>query len=343
MSRLLSDAAARKLKGHLDPFVAQAPYQTRIGFDPVRFPRRYTHPRDIEVSGLLAASLAYGRADLFGPKLESLFGQMGRSPAEFVAALDIRGAKRLLEDFVYRFNVGADLAILLLGIGKALRRHGSMESLFAERLALHGTLHSALGGFIDALRNVPLAPIRRALGPERGLHHLLPSPMGPGAAKRLNLYLRWMVRGPDEVDFGIWHSIPTSVLVVPLDTHVGRLARNLRLTRRKDLSWKTALEITAALRQLDEADPVRYDFALCHHGMSGACPASPRAESCSRCSLRPVCRIGPLLVGRRRASRNRAGSRRVRSVPSSRAPSPIGNRSIGMGLTHQTAADIHGS
>ena len=143
-----------------------------------------------------------------------------------------------------------------------------------------------------------MKPIRKALGKERGLHHLLPNPLGAGAAKRLNLYLRWMVRGPDAVDFGIWKSIPASALLIPLDTHIGRIAKRLGLTARNDLSWRTAEEITASLRKLDPEDPVKYDFALCHYGMSGVCPVKPRAENCARCLLWDGCRTGQRTVRR---------------------------------------------
>lgn len=294
----LSAAAAIRLKPALDGFCAQAPCQARIAFDPVEFPHRYSSPRDIEVSGLIAASLAYGRADLFKPKVESLLAAMAPSPAAYVAELNLVRARRLLHGFVYRFNVAADVAVLLLGIGRVLRERGSLEALFRDQLERHADLRGALGGFTESLRDVPMRPLRRALGRERGLDHLLPSPLGPGAAKRLNLFLRWMIRGPDDVDFGIWRSIPPSRLIVPLDTHVGRIARYLGLTRRKDLSWKTAEEVTASLRRVDASDPVRYDFALCHHGMSGACPIVPEAGHCTACRLVSACRQGARVMAR---------------------------------------------
>ncbi|HME91919.1 MAG TPA: TIGR02757 family protein [Myxococcaceae bacterium] len=292
----LSPAGAIRLKPTLNAFCLRAPWQARIAFDPVEFPHRYSSPRDIEVSGLIAAALAYGRADLFKPKVESLLSAMAPSPAAYVAELDLEGARRLLHGFVYRFNVAADLGVLLLGIGGALRRWGSLEALFREQLDRHGELRAALGGFTAALRDVPMKPLRRALGRERGLDHLLPTPLGPGAAKRLNLFLRWMVRGPDGVDFGIWRSVPPSRLIVPLDTHVGRIARYLGLTRRKELSWKTAEEVTASLRRVEPSDPVRYDFALCHHGMSGACPILSEARCCAACSLLSACRQGARVI-----------------------------------------------
>lgn len=294
----LSEQAAGRLRPLLESFLASTDTRARMGFDPVEFPHRYAHPRDIEVSALLAASLAYGRADLFRPKVDGLLRRMGASPAAFVQALTVDGARELLDGFVYRFNVGTDVAVLLLGMGQALREHGSLEALFVQGREAHGTVHGALSHFTAALREVPMAPLRRALGPERGLHHLLPSPLGAGAAKRLNLYLRWMVRGPDTVDFGIWKQVPASALVIPLDTHIGRISQHLGLTRRTDLSWRTAEEVTASLRLLDAADPVRYDFALCHYGMSGVCPAQPVVENCAKCVLLPTCAVGPQLLRR---------------------------------------------
>ena len=141
-----------------------------------------------------------------------------------------------------------------------------------------------------------MQPLSDALGPARGLQHLLPVPLGPGAAKRLNMFLRWMVRGPDQVDLGLWRAIPPSALVIPLDTHIGRISLRLGLTRRKDLSWRTAVEITRNLARIDAADPVRFDFPLCHHGMSGVCAPRARVEACAGCELRSVCRVGARLV-----------------------------------------------
>ncbi|MCP3060907.1 TIGR02757 family protein [Myxococcus sp. K38C18041901] len=292
----LSPRAVQHLRPRLDAVLASTDARARIGFDPVEFPHRYQDARDIEVAALLAACLAYGRADLFRPKVDSLLKRMGPSPAAFVRTLDIAGAKALLTGFVYRFNVGTDLAVLLLGMGQALREHGSLEALFVRGLEAEGSLHGGLSAFTTALRRIPMEPLRKAMGPERGLHHLLPSPLGPGAAKRLNLFLRWMVRGPDTVDFGLWKRVPASALLIPLDTHIGRIAGHLGLTRRTDLTWRTAEEVTASLRALDAADPVRYDFALCHYGMSGACPARPLPENCERCPLLLACQVGPDVV-----------------------------------------------
>lgn len=283
-------AALRPLLLALDAGLDRA---ARLAADPVELPRRYRSPDDQEVAGLLAASLAYGRADLFKPILTRLLDQLGPSPARAVEAFARRPEPAALAWFRYRFNRPADLAALLAAIGHVRLAHGGLGARFAALLQAAGggpaALRPALAALGEELRGAPpVAGLLRGRGP-RGLRHLLPDAAGPGAAKRWNLYLRWMVRGPDAVDLGAWRGIPPSALVVPLDTHVLRVGRCLGLTRRGDASWRTAAEITASLRRVDPDDPVRFDFALCHLGMSGACPARRRAAACLACPLRPAC------------------------------------------------------
>src|SRR5499433_1759532 len=204
----LSPERAARLRRALERLERTSPPRRRVPLDPVSLPHRYRDPRDIEVAALLAASLAYGRADLFLPRVERLLAGMGPSPAAFVRGLTPAGARTLLSGFVYRFNVGADVAVLLLGMGRMLVRRGSLEAGFvAARAEAGGELHGALDGFVRELRGVDIAAVERVLGKTRGLDHLLPVPLGAGAAKRLHLFLRWMVRGPDEVDLGVWKQV----------------------------------------------------------------------------------------------------------------------------------------
>lgn len=285
--------ALRPLLLRLDATLDRA---ARISADPVELPRRYAGPDDQEVAGLLAAALAYGRADLFKPILERLLRQLGPSPARAVEAFARRPDPGALAWFRYRFNRPADLAALLAAVGHLRLAHGSLGGRFAALFQAAGggpaALRPALAGLGAELRGAPpVAPLLRGRG-VRGLRHLLPDAAGPGAAKRWNLYLRWMVRGPDAVDLGAWRGVPPAALVVPLDTHVMRVSRCLGLTRRGDPSWRTAEEITASLRRIDPEDPVRFDFALCHLGMSGACPARPSPAACRACPLLQACRGG---------------------------------------------------
>ena len=293
----LSPARAAALRPRPDALAAGLARGARIAADPVELPRRYEDPRDQEIAALVAASLAYGRADLFKPLVARVLDAMGRSPAAFVRAFARDPDPAAFPFAVYRFNRPRDLAALAAAAGDVAGRHGTLGArfgaLFREAGGGPGALRPALAGFARELREAPpVAPLLRGRG-RRGLRHLLPDAAGAGASKRWNLYLRWMVRGPDEVDLGAWRGlVPRSALVMPLDTHVHRVSRCLGLTRRADASWRTAEEITAALRRVDPEDPVRFDFALCHLGMSGACPARRDPLRCASCPLAAACLAG---------------------------------------------------
>ena len=319
----LSPARAAVLRPLLDALDAGLDRGARIAADPVELPRRYAAVEDQEVAALFAASLAYGRADVFKPVLARVLDAMGPSPGRFVRAFARTPRPAPFEGAAYRFNRPEDLAALAAAAGHVALSHGSLGARFGALFAAAppgpGALRAALAGFARELREAPpVGPLLRRRG-RRGLLHLLPDAAGPGASKRWNLYLRWMVRGPDAVDLGAWRGlVPRAALVVPLDTHVHRVARCLGLTRRRDASWRTAEEITAALRRVDAEDPVRFDFALCHLGMSGACPARPDRARCAGCPLAPACRrAGPARAGEARPARRAAasGGARARSRP----------------------------
>ncbi|HUK67071.1 MAG TPA: TIGR02757 family protein [Anaeromyxobacteraceae bacterium] len=302
-SRRLSGERLGKLGVLLDRFERSFDKKVRIGFDPVELARRQRDRADQEVAGLFASALAYGRADVFKSELERVLAAMGPSPAAFCDAFARSPFPRAFENFRYRFNRPPDLAALAAGVGHVRRAYGSLGERFAElyRSARREPqpLRRALSAFARELRGAPgVESLLRERGP-RGLAHLLPDAERPGPCKRLNLYLRWMVRGPDEVDLGAWPSVPRSALIVPLDTHLARIARYLGLTRRRDMSWRTAEEITESLRKIDPDDPVRFDFALCHLGMSGACPVRRDEACCLACALRASCRVG-FRAGRQR-------------------------------------------
>jgi uncharacterized protein (TIGR02757 family) len=300
---MLTPSRAAALRPLLDALDAGLDRSARIAADPVELPRRYRDPLDQEIAALFSACLAYGRADVFKPLVARLLEAMAPSPAAFVREFARSPDAAAFAFATYRFNRPRDLAALAAAAGHVAREAGSLGARFGARFREAGggpgALRPALAAFARELRGAPpVAALLRGRGP-RGLLHLLPDAAGPGASKRWNLYLRWMVRGPDAVDLGAWRGIvPPSALVVPLDTHVHRVSRCLGLTRRPDASWRTAAEITAALRRVDPADPVRYDFALCHLGMSGACPARRDPARCAACPLAGACSGR----GRRRAA-----------------------------------------
>ena len=290
----LGPERAARLGAALDRFQRGYDAGRRLPFDPLEFPRRYPDPGDAEVAGLVAACLAYGRADLFRPQIAGALAAMGPSPARFAARFARAPDPAVFSAFRYRFNRPPDLAALVAAAGAVRAAHGSLGGRFAALLAEERggpePLRAALTRFARELRQAPpVAPLLAGRG-DRGFRHLLPDPALPGPCKRWNLYLRWMVRGPDGVDLGLWAGVPAAALLVPLDTHLARIARYLGLTDRSDLSWRTAAEITASLRAVDPGDPVRFDFALCHLGMSGACPPRRDPARCAPCALREHCR-----------------------------------------------------
>lgn len=237
--------------------------------DPLQLVRAYAEPRDREVVGLLASALAYGSVALIKRSVQRVLSELGPSPARAVRALDPRELAGRLAGFRHRFNDGRDVACLLGFAGKMLRSHGSVEGFFAEGFRPGAAdVREALCSFSAralALDGHGLNG-RGRLPRSAGVRYFLPSPRDGSACKRLNLYLRWMVRRGG-VDLGLWRSVPPSALVIPLDAHVLAIARRLRLTRRRSPSWAMAEEITRRLRRLDPEDPVKYDFAFHRMGL----------------------------------------------------------------------------
>jgi uncharacterized protein (TIGR02757 family) len=260
--------------------------------DPVHIVRRFADPADREVVGFCAAGLAFGRVASVLRSIEALLGVMGPRPAAFVRSFEPGREKHRFEPLVHRWIRGRDLLALMIILRRMLREHGSIEAFFAAgddsatpdvRDALESFSSRALATDVGAVYG-PRLPARAGIG------YFFPRPSGGSACKRLNLFLRWMVRR-DAIDLGVWRTPAPARLVVPLDTHVVRVGRCLRLTRRVSPGWRMAADITAALRAVDGADPVRYDFSLCHIGMMNACGFN-RAQRDAQCPLRGVCRPG---------------------------------------------------
>ena len=246
--------------------------------DPVRFPRRYEERADIEVAAVLAAMCAYGRVDLYGPVLERLLthADLRGGPATLATTFHEDDARALAE-VRYRWNPPEDFHALLRLLGGVLRDHGSIGALFVP-----GPLAESLAGAIDALR-------ARRESRAANLRAWLPSPRDGSACKRWLMLLRWMVRH-DDVDMGVWTHLSPRDLVLPLDTHTGRISRFLGLSKRATADWRMAEEVTRGLARLQPDDPVRFDFALAHLGISGGCKGYRHATICPACPVTSVCR-----------------------------------------------------
>jgi uncharacterized protein (TIGR02757 family) len=257
--------------------------------DPVHIVRRYTAPDDREVVAFCAAALAFGRVASVLQSIESLLAVMGTRPAAFVRAFDPPLHRAAIDPLVHRWIRGRDLVALLLILQRMLRETGTIERFF---VAGDDAAAPDVGLALEAFSTRALqTDLRVAYGrvPRRpGVCYFFPRPSAGSACKRLNLFLRWMVRR-DAIDLGTWTLVSPARLIIPLDTHVIRLGRCLRLTRYATPGWKMAAEITSSLRAINATDPVRFDFSLCHVGMMSACGYG-RAQGDRQCPLRGSCR-----------------------------------------------------
>lgn len=278
------------LREPLERLYREFDYAARVGRDALQFPLRYADPRDRELVALLTACLAYGRVDLFGRGLEQALRAMGPSPFAFVAEFDPKREARAFAGFRYRFNRPRDLVAFCVAAREVLARHGTLEKCFlAGDSDPAGPIGPALDRFARAFLDADLREVFPRGRRSRGYRHLFPLPSTGGPCKRLHLFLRWMVRRQPP-DFGLWTSVSPARLLIPVDTHVENIARAIGLTRRRSRTWKMAEEITRRLAAADAADPVKFDFALCHTRMSGDCRDRRDAVVCAPCGFKPVCR-----------------------------------------------------
>jgi uncharacterized protein (TIGR02757 family) len=278
------------LRQPLERLYRELDYDARLGRDAIQFPLRYAAAADRELVGLLTCCLAYGRVDLFGRQLDGVLRVMGASPAAFVRDFDPRRQAGAFEGFLYRFNRPRDLVAFCVAARDVLARHGTLEKCFlAGDPERGGPLGPPVERFARAFLEADLREVFPRGRITRGYRHLFPLPSAGGPCKRLLLYLRWMVRR-ERPDFKLWQGVSPARLLVPVDTHIENMSRAIGLTRRRSRSWKMAEEITARLAAVDPADPVKYDFALCHKRMSGDCLDRRDAKICEPCGLRSVCR-----------------------------------------------------
>ena len=237
--------------------------------DPLQFVRRQRTGPDREVVGLVASALAYGNVVQIKRSIAAALEVLGPHPARAVRRLDPRAAAQRLSSFRHRFNSGRDVACLLFFIRQMIESEGSIEAFFAlGRRPGAADVGEALASFSARALSLDCGGLYRGRGTPRdaGVRFFFPSPLDGSACKRLNLFLRWMVRR-DGVDLGVWKAVDAAHLVIPLDAHVFAIARRTGLTRYRSPGWPMAVDITRRLRRLDPADPVKYDFALHRMGL----------------------------------------------------------------------------
>ena len=256
--------------------------------DPVWFAHRFTAAADREVVAFIASALAFGRVQSVLNSIDGLLAVMGASPATFVRGFDPARDRKRFDHLVHRWTNGADFAALIWILHNMIERSGSIEGFFVEGLPAGAVdVGEGLQSFSTRALAIDLKPIYGRRKPRPGAAYFFSRPSSGGACKRLNLFLRWMVRH-DQVDLGVWSKVRPSQLIVPLDTHIIRIGRCLGLTRYASPGWRMAVDVTAALRQLDPVDPARFDFSMCHLGMMNGCGFGKDFGD-TRCPLRGAC------------------------------------------------------
>ena len=245
------------VKYHLEQLYHRYNLRQWVHPDPLEYLYDYPELKDRETVGIIASSLAYGRVAQILKSVSSVLKELGPSPYAFLKSSSNRSLHQIFCNFKHRFSTGEEVALMLIGIKRVIRQYGSLGACFSDKYNEGDeTILSGLTSFVDELTN-----------PFKGrTNSLLPLPQKGSACKKLNLFLRWMVR-EDRVDPGGWHKVPPSKLIIPLDTHMHRISLLLKLTNRRNANMRTAIEITRAFRKIDPDDPIRYDFALTRLGI----------------------------------------------------------------------------
>jgi uncharacterized protein (TIGR02757 family) len=236
--------------------------KSKLEPDPLQFPHIFKNEKDIEVMAFVASVFAYGNVKQIVNTLNTFLLITKNQPFKFISNISVN--KNLPTNFVHRFYSSKDILQLYRLLNLAYSEFGSLKSLFLQGYNQDDiNTKNAIKNFSNYFLQNAHQEFNEL---SRGLKFMFPLPEKGSACKRMNLFLRWMVR-KDELDFGLWKEIPTSKLIIPVDTHIARICKQLKLTKRKNVSWKMAEEITNNLKKIDPDDPVKYDFAICHIGM----------------------------------------------------------------------------
>ncbi len=237
------------IKADLDKLVQKYETKEFIENDPIQFPHRFEDERDIELAGFISSLFAYGNRKIFIKKLDELFQIMQNEPLNFVQNFD----EKSLKSFSYRFSKDFEI-VELFKILKKLYKTSNLKELFE-----YGYSKKDIFVMEQIVVDFFYSNVKNSVG--QGFYHLLPSPEKGGAMKRMNMLLRWFVRD-GIVDLGIWKFIKKSELLIPLDTHVARLSREMGILKRSSNDKKAVIELSEKLKEFDPQDPIKYDFAI---------------------------------------------------------------------------------
>lgn len=276
----------RELPQHLATLYGRFAFDRSFADDPISEVRRYaTDPRRAEIAGIVGATLAIGNTTAIRAAIGRVAAAVDGDMARLVDPRDAALRRRRLAGFRHRWIRGDQVDRLCEVLTTYYATHASLESAFVVGMSE--------GGFAGGLHRLSEVLRGGGAGPSpRGYRALFPSPLEPpaSACKRLTLFVRWMVRDAYP-DLGLWRAVPTGELRIPLDQHVHWIAYHLGLTGRRSRSWPAVEEVSEALRRIDPIDPTKFDFVLCHTGISGDCPKQRDLSVCGPCSVRPDCRL----------------------------------------------------
>lgn len=239
------------MKTKLEELADKYEAESFIKDDPIQFPHRFTRLEDIEIAGFVASLFAYGNRKIFIKKLDELFQIMQNEPLKFVLKFN----PEILNGFNYRFAKDFDIIEIFRILKKLYTEQKGLKSLFEYGYKIDNSILK----MFQAVADYFYSNIANEVG--QGFYHLIPNPKNGGAMKRMNMFLRWMVRkGP--VDLGCWNFISEGELLIPLDVHVARLSREMGLLKRSSNDFKAVLELTENLKKINPQDPVKFDFAI---------------------------------------------------------------------------------
>jgi len=275
---------------HLEVLYARFPFDRSIAEDPISEVRPLAWDRRrAEVAGVFAATLAIGNTTAIRGAIVRLAALADGDVGWFVEPGHARERARRLAAYRHRWIRGDQIDYLSAVLESYYRTHPSLESAFVD-----GMRDDGFAGGLNELSRVLRGERTRSRlpPPPRGYRALFPSPRDRAGSpcKRMTLFVRWMVRDRYP-DLGLWTLVPTGELRIPLDQHVHWIAYHLGLTARRSRSWAAVEEVSEALRRIDPLDPIKYDFVLCHTGISGDCPKERDLSVCGPCSVRPDCRL----------------------------------------------------
>ncbi|MGE5436004.1 MAG: TIGR02757 family protein [Syntrophothermus sp.] len=251
----MGDILKQKLEKHYLAF-----NKTKISPDPLQFLHNFKKPEDIELVGLISSTFAYGNVKQINNTLEKIFNILGSHPNNNLLRMNKREIFKNFEGIKHRFYTNDDVKKFFTVLNKILLKEGSIKNIF---LKYYDENDDNVKQIINYFSTHMLKQFNDV---SPGIKFMFPMPEKGSACKRINLFLRWMVR-EDELDFGLWKEIKKNQLLIPVDTHISRICQKLKLTSKKNVSWNMAEEITNNLKKFDIEDPVKYDFAICHIGM----------------------------------------------------------------------------